>query len=44
MRESVERIRRSPLVPDHFEARGFVFDVRTGEPLAVAGAETAAPH
>ena len=26
VREGIERIRRSPLVPDHFEARGFVFD------------------
>ena len=44
VRKSVERIRRSPLLPDPFEASGFVYDVHTGELLAVAGAETAAPH
>jgi carbonic anhydrase len=42
VRDSVERIRQSPLLPDHFGASGFVYDVRTGELLAVAGAEIAA--
>lgn len=44
VRESVERIRRFPLLPDQFEASGFVYDVRTGELLAVAGAATTAPR
>jgi len=31
VRESVERIQSSPLLPDSFTATGFVYDVRTGE-------------
>lgn len=30
VRESVERIRTTPLLPDSFAAHGFVYDVRTG--------------
>ncbi len=30
VRESVEAIRRTPLLPDAFRATGFVYDVRTG--------------
>ena len=30
VRESVERIKQSELLPDTFGARGFVYDVRTG--------------
>jgi carbonic anhydrase len=30
VRQSVERIRESPLLPDAFGARGFVYDVRSG--------------
>jgi carbonic anhydrase len=44
VRTSVERIRRSPLLPDGFESSGYVYDVRSGELLAVAGVEAAAPH
>jgi carbonic anhydrase len=44
VRTSVERVRRSPLLPDLFEASGYVYEVRSGELLAVAGVETAAPH
>lgn len=44
VRASVERIRRSPLLPDTFAASGYVYDVRSGELLAVSGAEAALPH
>ena len=30
VRESVRRIRESPLLPDSFAAKGFVYDVRSG--------------
>jgi carbonic anhydrase len=30
VRESVRRIRETPLLPDSFKASGFVYDVRTG--------------
>jgi carbonic anhydrase len=30
VRESVRRVRESPLLPDSFSATGFVYDVRTG--------------
>ena len=30
VKESVTRIRETPLLPDSFTARGFVYDVRTG--------------
>jgi carbonic anhydrase len=30
VRESVRRIRESPLLPDSFAATGFVYDIRTG--------------
>ena len=36
VRESVRRIRESPLLPDGFEATGFVYDVRTGRLREVA--------
>ena len=44
VRASVERIRESPLLPDRFGASGYVYDVRNGELLAVAGAEAAVPR
>jgi carbonic anhydrase len=44
VRASVDRIRQSPLLPDQFGASGYIYEVRTGELLAVAGAQTAAPH
>ena len=31
VRQSVEAIRSHPLLPDSFEATGFVYDVRTGQ-------------
>jgi carbonic anhydrase len=31
VRESVATIAESPLLPDSFTARGFVYDVRTGQ-------------
>jgi carbonic anhydrase len=36
VRESVRRIRESPLLPDSFDASGFVYDVRTGRLREVA--------
>jgi carbonic anhydrase len=30
VRSSVRRVRESPLLPDSFEAHGFVYDVQTG--------------
>ena len=30
VRQSVRRVRESPLLPDSFEAHGFVYDVQTG--------------
>ena len=44
VRASVQRISRSPLLPDAFGASGYVYDVRTGELLAVSGAEAPVAH
>ena len=35
VRESVEAVRRSPLLPDSFAATGFVYDVETGKLIPV---------
>jgi len=37
VRSGVKKIQNSPLLPDSFEARGFVYDVKTGELRDVAG-------
>jgi carbonic anhydrase len=42
VRESVERIRRSPLLPAGFGASGYAYDVRTGELAAVTAVEAPA--
>ena len=43
VRDSIEKIRRSPLLPDSFGASGFVYDVATGRIERVdAGASAAA--
>jgi carbonic anhydrase len=37
VRSGVKKIESSPLLPDSFSARGFVYDVRTGELSEVGG-------
>jgi len=37
VRSGVTKIENSPLLPDSFSARGFVYDVRTGELSEVGG-------
>jgi carbonic anhydrase len=36
VRDGVERLRSSPLLPESFEASGFVYDVRSGRLMQVA--------
>ncbi len=42
VREDVERIRRSPLIPDDIPVSGFVYDVRSGRLREVVSAGVAA--